>query len=84
MTESVKSENVLPEDSILESGVPLQAILCTDELSRRQWRQPDYEKENRAYVKLLSALADSPSTILQTLAETILDITSVTPLVSAC
>ena len=36
---------------------------------------PDYEKENRALVALVSALADSPSTILQTLAETILDVT---------
>src|SRR6476659_3949103 len=54
---------------------PLESILCTEELSRRTSRPPDYEKENHALVKLVSALADSPSTILQTLAETILDIT---------
>jgi len=36
---------------------------------------PDFEKENRGLVALVSALADSPRTILQTLAETILDIT---------
>src|SRR5438034_1643452 len=41
----------------------------------RSWRSPDYEKENRALVALVGALADSPCTILQTLAETILDIT---------
>jgi PAS domain S-box-containing protein len=76
MTESVKSENDLSlEDSITYSGVSLEAILCTDELRRRPSRPPDYEKENRALVRLANALADSPSTILQTLAETILDIT---------
>ena len=63
------------ETSIPYSDVPLEAILCTEELRRRASRLPDYEKENRALVKLVSALADSPSTILQTLAETILDIT---------
>ena len=74
MTQAVKSENDLSlEDSIPDSGVSLEAILCTDELHRRPSRPPDLEKENRAPVKLVSA--DSPSTILQTLAETILDIT---------
>src|SRR6476646_5998050 len=62
------------EDSITNSGVSLEAILCTEELRRRTSRPPDYEKENHALVKLSSALADSPTTILQTLAETILDI----------
>jgi formate hydrogenlyase transcriptional activator len=76
MTEPVKSEcDFSLEDSILGSGIPLEAILCTDELHRRPSRPPDYEKENLALVKLASALADSPSTIFQTLAETILDIT---------
>src|SRR5215813_4364366 len=55
--------------------VSLESILCTEELQGRPSRPPDYEKENRALVKLVSALADSPSTIFQTLAETILDIT---------
>ncbi len=62
----------------LESSIPaasLESILCTDELQRRPSRPPDHEQENRALVKLVSALADSPGTILQTLAETILDIT---------
>jgi PAS domain S-box-containing protein len=44
-------------------------------LECRPSRVPDYEKENRALVALVSALADSPTTIFQTLAETILDIT---------
>jgi PAS domain S-box-containing protein len=63
------------EDSIPEGGASLESILCTEELQRRPSRPPDHEKENRALVALVSALADSPGTILQTLAETILDIT---------
>ena len=65
-------------DSTLNTSIPtasLDSILCTEELQRRPSRPPDYEKENRAVVKLVSALADSPSTIFQTLAETIKDIT---------
>jgi len=58
-----------------EAAAPLESILCTEELLRRSSRPPDYEKENRALVALVSALADSPTTILQRLAETILDIT---------
>ena len=63
------------EESIPEAGAPLESILCTEELQRRRSRPPDYEKENRALVALMGALADSPGTIFQTLAETILDIT---------
>jgi PAS domain S-box-containing protein len=63
------------EASIPEGGAPLESILCTEELQRRPSRPPDYEKENGALVKLVSALADSPQTIFQTLAETILDVT---------
>ena len=65
-------------DYTLEASIPtapLESILCTEELHRRPSRPPDYEAENSALVKLVSALADSPSTILQTLAETILDVT---------
>src|SRR5689334_3239840 len=53
----------------------LELILCTEELQRRPSRAPAYEKENRALVELAGALADSPSTIFQTLADTIRDIT---------
>ena len=56
-------------------GAPLESILCTEELHRRPSRAPDYEKENCALVKLVSALADSPGTIFQTLVETILEVT---------
>ncbi|HEV2398180.1 MAG TPA: PAS domain S-box protein [Candidatus Sulfotelmatobacter sp.] len=63
------------ENSIPANAVPLESILCTEELQRRPSRPPDYEKENRALVALMSLLADSPNSIFQTLAETILDIT---------
>jgi PAS domain S-box-containing protein len=69
------TSDVLFESSYPAGAAPLESILCTEELHRRPSRPPDFEKENRALVKLVSALADSPATILQTLAETILDIT---------
>ena len=76
MAEYGKSRNDFPLDASVPTGTaPLESILCTEELQRRRSRPPDYEKENRALVKLVSALADSPSTIFQTLAETILDVT---------
>ena len=76
MAESAEARSDVPLESSLPAGAaPLESILCTEELHRRPSRPPDYEKENRALVKLVSALSDSPSTILQTLAETILDIT---------
>ena len=43
-------------------------------MQRRPSRSPDYEKESRALVALAEALSESPRTILQTLAETILDV----------
>ena len=64
--------------SMLETSIPtapLESILCKEALQSRPSRSPDFEKENRALVKLVSALADSPSTIFQTLADTILEIT---------
>ena len=73
MADSAKSRDV-PVDSSVPTA-SLESILCTEELQRRPSRPPDYEKENHALVKLVSALADSPSTIFQALAETIQDIT---------
>jgi signal transduction histidine kinase len=54
--------------------VSLEAILCTEELQRRPTRPPDYQKENTALLALSNALADSPRTVLQTLADTILEV----------
>lgn len=76
MTEPCKSEDDVPlRSSVLNGAVPLESILCTEELQRRPSRPPNYEKENRALVALVSALADSPHMILQVLAGTILEIT---------
>jgi PAS domain S-box-containing protein len=50
------------------------SILFTEELDLRPSRPPDYEKESRALVGLMRALANSPRTVLQTLADTILDV----------
>jgi PAS domain S-box-containing protein len=68
------------KDALVESGTflgapaSLESILCTDELDRRPSRPPDYETENRALVAMAQALADSPRSILQVLADTILDV----------
>jgi len=43
----------LPTDSL----VPLESILCTEELNRRPTRPPDYETENRALAALAQGLA---------------------------
>src|SRR5499433_3169232 len=76
MLESATAKNDLPlEASIPHGAVSLESILCTEELRRRPWRPPDYEKENRALVALAGALVESPADILQVLAETILDVT---------
>ena len=61
---------VVPCDSL----VPLESVLCTEELNRRPARSPDYGTENRALVSLAQALAESPRTILQTLADKILEV----------
>jgi len=63
------------ERSIPDGSAPLRAILCEEDFRQRPSRPPDHERENQALVKLVSALADSPGTILQTLADTILEVT---------
>src|SRR5262244_2484764 len=65
-----QSPTALPSDGL----VPLESILCTEELNRRPTRPRDYETENRALVSLAQALAESPRTILQTLADKILEV----------
>ena len=76
MAESVKSEKDFPLEASVPGGeASLGSILGTEELRRRSSRPPDYGKENSALVGLVSALAESPGTILQKLTETILEIT---------
>ena len=63
---------VSPRITPHETLVPLESILCTEELNWRQARAPDYLTENRALLVLAQALVDSPRTILQVLSDTIL------------
>src|SRR5262252_9451123 len=65
-----QTSSALPCDGL----VPLESILCTEELNARPARPRDYETENRALVSLAQALAESPRTILQTLADKILEV----------
>src|SRR5450432_3032373 len=58
---------------IVADVAPIESVLCTQELSRRPPRPPDYQKENRALVALAKALSESPRKILQTLADTIVE-----------
>ncbi len=51
-----------------EGVVPLESILCTEELDRRPKRPPDYARENRTLVTLAEALAESPGVMLQKMA----------------
>src|SRR5690348_10518188 len=75
MSQPDSRSDVPLKTSIPKYGASLESILCTEELRRRPSRPPDYHKENAALVALVSALADSPDTILQTLADTILEVT---------
>jgi GAF domain-containing protein len=45
-----------------------------EELRSRPWRPPDHTKENSTLVALVTALADSPHTILQTLVDKVLEV----------
>src|SRR4029077_20480678 len=75
LTESGKSRNDLPPEASIPVGAcPLGSIVCTEELRRRPSHSPEFEKENRALSALVSALADSPRTILQTLADKVLEV----------
>jgi PAS domain S-box-containing protein len=75
MTETAESPmGDAAEKSPGEGTVPVESILCTEQLQRRQSRPADYQKENTALSALAQSLADSPHTILQTLAETLLDV----------
>jgi hypothetical protein len=73
VAESAEPRNGVAVESSIP-GAPLASILLTEELHRRPSRSPEYEKENSALAALVSALADSPGTILQTLADKVLEV----------
>jgi signal transduction histidine kinase len=56
------------------SPVPLESVLCTEELNRRPARPPDYQAIRGALVALAQTMADSPDRILQKLVETALSL----------
>jgi|HubBroStandDraft_6_1064221.scaffolds.fasta_scaffold33733_3 PAS domain S-box-containing protein len=55
----------------VDAPVALESILCTEELTRRPSRPPEYQKENQALIALIQGMVDSPQNILQTLADVI-------------
>ncbi|MGH8169220.1 MAG: ATP-binding protein [Steroidobacteraceae bacterium] len=63
-----------PCEPLGEGLVPLDIILRTDELRNRSSRPADHESEISALTSLVQALADSPRTILQTLADRTLEV----------
>jgi signal transduction histidine kinase len=73
VTESPNSRSSVPLEARIPTA-PLESILCIEELSNRPRRSPDHEKENSALGALVTALANSPRTILQTLADKVLEV----------
>jgi hypothetical protein len=73
VTESANFQNHVPLETSIP-GASLESILCTQELRNRPSRSPEHETENRALVALATALAESPRTILQSLAGTIVEV----------
>ncbi|MGH7107078.1 MAG: response regulator, partial [Acetobacteraceae bacterium] len=63
-----------PCEPLGEGLVPLDIILRTDELRNRSSRPADHESEISALTSLVQALADSPRSILQTLADRTLEV----------
>jgi len=57
-----------------EPAAPLESIIRTDELDGRPSRPQDHASENRALAELMSALSNAPATILQTLADKVLEV----------
>jgi PAS domain S-box-containing protein len=53
---------------------PLESILRTEELRTRPSRAPERQAETNALTALMQALADAPGSILQVLAEKVLDL----------
>lgn len=58
----------------LRASVPLESVLCTEELKRRPSRRPDYQAENQALLALAQELTNSPGSILQRLVDIALEL----------
>lgn len=55
-------------------SIDVEGVLITDELGRRASREPDFEAESRALPALAHEMANSPATVLQKLAEFVLEL----------
>jgi signal transduction histidine kinase/ActR/RegA family two-component response regulator len=56
------------------ASVPLESVLCTEELKRRPSRPPDYQVENQALLALAKDLTSSPGSVLQRLVDVALEL----------
>ena len=56
------------------TSVPLESVLCTEQLERRPSRPPDYQAENQALLALVQELKNSPGSVLQRLVDTALEL----------
>jgi GAF domain-containing protein len=63
-----------PGSDSAKASVALESILITEQLSQRRRRAPDYQAESAALTGLVQALADAPDSILQALADKVLDV----------
>jgi hypothetical protein len=56
------------------ASVPLESVLCTEELKRRPSRPPHYQAENQALLALAQELTNSPRSVLQRLVDIALEL----------
>jgi signal transduction histidine kinase/CheY-like chemotaxis protein len=60
--------------NLIGAPVPLESVLCTEELKRRPSRPPDYHAENQALLTLAQELTNSPGSVLQRLVDIALEL----------
>jgi signal transduction histidine kinase len=65
---------MVPPNLPKPDAVPLEAVICTDELRRRASRPPDFEAENRAILSLARQLTHTPDAVLQGLVDAALSL----------
>ena len=58
----------------IDPSVPLESVLCTEELQRRPSRPPDYQAENQALLALVQELTNAPGSVLQRLVDIALEL----------
>ena len=73
---SAFGREVMPMDAFnpAVASVPLESVLCTEELKRRPSRPPNYRAENQALLALAQELTNSPGSVLQKLVDIALEL----------